>query len=230
MEFNHLQVNANLQLRESPLCKGGQGGISPRVKTRLQPIALFLFLFTVSCPDLAWGEQTRSFPAASAEYSFQAGYGITHRGFGETRTQVQTVDFIGRFGYYLSDELGKGWYRGQFEHIVELPLHLVLDPKVRVMTGGNLLALWKFTGLAADRLYPYIFAGGGVLFVDLGLPTMGSRLDFSYGGGTGLQYLFRKDMAASAEYRYHHISNASTAEPNEPLNSSKILFGISLFR
>jgi len=198
--------------------------------TPVQLIALYIFLMVASVSSAACGEDGHLFPAASAEYSFLAGYGITHRGFGQTRTQVQTIDFIGRFGYFLSDETGQGWYRGQFEHIVELPLHLVVDPRNRIMTGANLLASWKFTDLAQDRLYPYLFAGGGVLFVDLGLPTMGSRLDFSYGGGNGLQYLIRKDLAVSAEYRYHHISNAGTAEPNEPLNSSKFLLGISFFR
>jgi lipid A 3-O-deacylase len=193
-------------------------------------LVLFFLLSTRYEIEAAEGEARQYFPAASTEYSFLAGYGITHRGFGATRTQVQTVDFIGRFGYFLSDQMGQGWYRGQFEHIVELPLHLVVDPETRIMTGGNLLANWKFTGLAQHRFYPYAFAGGGVLFVDLGLPTMGSRLDFSYGGGTGLQYLWRRDLAFSGEYRYHHISNADTAEPNEPLNSSKILFGISFFR
>jgi lipid A 3-O-deacylase len=178
----------------------------------------------------AGAQQTAAFPAGSSEYSFLLGYGITHRGFGETRTEVQTVDFMGRYGYFLSDEFGQGWYRGQFEHLLELPLHLVLDPKTRVMIGGNVLGKWNFTGLAEERLIPYLFAGGGVLYVDLGLRTMGSRLDFSYGGGTGIQYLVRDDLALSAEYRYHHISNASTAEPNEPLNSSKILFGVSYFR
>jgi len=193
-------------------------------------LVLFFFFLARSEPDAAQGDVRQYFPAASTEYSFLAGYGITHKGFGATRTQVQTVDFIGRFGYFLSDQMGHGWYRGQFEHIVELPLHLVVAPKTRIMTGANLLANWKFTGLAQHRFYPYAFAGGGVLFVDLGLPTMGSRLDFSYGAGTGLQYLWRRDLSFSGEYRYHHISNADTAEPNEPLNSSKILFGISLFR
>jgi hypothetical protein len=37
-------------------------------------------------------------------------------------------------------------------------------------------------------------------------------------------------MALNLEYRYHHVSNANTAAPNEPLNSSKILVGISIFR
>jgi opacity protein-like surface antigen len=104
----------------------------------------------------------------------------------------------------------------------------VVDPKISPMTGGYILGCWKFTSL--KEFVPYVFAGGGVLYVDLGLPTMGSRLDFSYQGGTGLQYFIGKDTAISLEYRYHHISNAGTATPNEPLNSSKALLGISFFR
>ncbi len=165
---------------------------------------------------------------ADYEYSFLSGYGITHRGFGATQTQVQTLDLIGRFGWFLSQELGSGWYKGRHELLVELPLHLVVDPKVSPMVGGYLLGSWKFTSL--DDWAPYVFAGGGILYVDLGLPTMGSRLDFSYQCGTGVQYFITKDTALSLEYRYHHISNAGTATPNEPLNSSKILLGVAFFR
>jgi len=166
---------------------------------------------------------------ASYELTFLGGYGITHRGFGDTRTQVQTIDAIGRFGWFLSDEVGRGsWYQGRHEQLVELPLHLTVDPKTRIMTGGYLLGSWKFTSF--DKVYPYVFAGGGILYNDLGLATQGTRLNFSYQGGTGLQYLIARDMAVTLDYRYHHISNAGTAEPNEPLNSSKVLFGISVFR
>jgi opacity protein-like surface antigen len=58
---------------------------------------------------------------------------------------------------------------------------------------------------------------------------MGSRLNFSYQGGAGIQYLIRENLALMAEYRYLHISNAGTAQPNEPLNMSHFLFGISFF-
>lgn len=196
---------------------------------RFPAIVLLIGLFVIVSKTIAQAEEMTSVSAASREYTLLAGYGITHRGFGATRTRVQTVDAIGRFGYFLSDEVGKGWYRGRHELLMELPLHLAVDPRTRAMTGVYLLGSWKFTGLKEKRLYPYVFAGGGVLFVDLGLPTMGSRLGFSYQGGTGIQYLIRNDLAVTAEYRYHHISNAGTAEPNEPLNSSKILFGLSLF-
>ncbi len=166
--------------------------------------------------------------SSPGEYALLAGYGITHRGFGATRTQVQTVDAILRYGHFLSDEHGAGWYRGRHELFVELPLHLTVDPRVRTMTGGYLLGSWKFTSL--DRLAPYLFAGGGVLYNDLGLATQGTRLNFSYQGGVGLQWFYRRDVALGIEYRYHHVSNAGTADPNEPLNSSKILFGVSLYR
>jgi opacity protein-like surface antigen len=191
-------------------------------KTFLTTLALIIFL----APPLARAET--SVTTADSECALLTGYGITMRGFGATRTQVQTWDLIARYGRFLSQEVGKGsWYQGRHELLVELPYHMAVDHDDRSMVGGYLLGSWKFTGL--KRIYPYVFAGGGILYVDLGLPTMGSKLDFSYQGGTGMQYFVRKDTALIAEYRYHHISNAGTASPNEPLNSSKFLVGISFF-
>jgi lipid A 3-O-deacylase len=192
---------------------------------------IFCRAAVVTSAVLLWVAAAAAEPVAKAsrELTLLGGYGITHRGFGDTRSQVQTVDAIGRFGWFLSDEVGRGsWYQGRHELLVELPLHLAVDPKTRIMTGGYLLGSWKFTSF--DKVYPYVFAGGGVLYNDLGLATQGTRLNFSYQGGTGLQYFVSRDMAFTLEYRYHHISNAGTAEPNEPLNSSKVLFGISVFR
>ena len=186
-------------------------------------VTLALFPAAVSATDNTFVQK------ASHEYTWLAGYGVTHRDFGATRTDVQTFTNILRYGWFLSDEVGKGnWYQGRHELLMELPLHVAANHDGRVMTGGYVLGSWKFTSL--EQVVPYVFAGGGVLFVDLGLPTMGSRLDFSYQGGTGLQYFIRKDLALTGEYRYHHVSNASTATPNEPLNSSLFMLGISLFR
>ena len=172
--------------------------------------------------------ETATPQTARSEAAILGGYGITHRGFGATRTQVQTLDTILRYGRFLSGEIGRGaWYQGRHELFMELPLHLVVDPRDRIMTGAYLLGSWKFTGMSSEGLYPYAFAGGGVLYNDLGLATQGTRLNFSYQGGIGLQKMLRPDLALMAEYRYHHVSNAGTAEPNEPLNSSKFLIGIS---
>jgi opacity protein-like surface antigen len=166
---------------------------------------------------------------AKGELGFLTGYGTSHIGFGDTRHQVQTCDAILRAGFFLSDEVGKGsWYQGRHEVLLELPYHLAVNKNGRSMVGGYMLGHWRFTALTT--MVPYVLAGGGPLFVDLGLPTMGTKFCFSYQGGTGLQYFIDKNVALNGEYRYHHISNAGTANPNEPINSSKILFGISFYR
>ncbi len=189
---------------------------------------LFLLVIGFLFVMVASGEAAETVVTAKNELAVLTGYGITHRGFGDTRTQVQTVDLIGRFGWFLSKEVGVGsWYQGRHELLTELPLHLVVDPKTAVITGAYFLGSWKFTSLGP--WLPYAFAGGGIVYTDMDLPTMGSSLNFSYQGGTGLQYLLRPDLAVMGEYRYHHISNAGTATPNEPLNSSHFLVGISRF-
>lgn len=199
------------------------------IHIKIAIIALTLLLHLLTSLDNANADQLNTHHTAKSELTVLTGYGISHRYFGETRTQVQTWDTIARYGYFLSDEIGSGsWYQGRHELLTELPFHLAIDQGGRSMVGGYLLGSWKFT--SRQDLVPYIFAGGGILFVDMGLPSMGTSLNFSYQGGTGLQYMLRKDVALQVEYRYHHISNAGTASPNEPINSSKFLMGVSFFR
>lgn len=190
---------------------------------KLLPLTIILLLLVAS---ISRADNIAS--TAKGELGFLTGYGSSFVGFGETRHQVQTWDAILRAGFFLSDEVGQGsWYQGRHEVLLELPYHLAVNYGGRSMVGGYLLGHWRFTSL--DRVVPYVLAGGGPLFVDLGLPTMGTKLCFSYQGGTGLQYLIDRNTALSLEYRYHHISNAGTASPNEPINSNKLLMGVSFY-
>jgi opacity protein-like surface antigen len=197
----------------------------------LQAIRRFIFqaLIFLLLPCGLYAAENEAVTTVSNEFALLGGYGITHRGYGETRTQVQTFDLILRYGHFLSAEVGAGhWYQGRHELLLELPWHCAVDHDGRSMVGGTILGSWKFT--AAEQVTPYLFIGGGVLYVDLGLATMGSRLNGTYQIGGGLQHFFRKDTAFTGEYRFHHISNLNTSSPNEPLNSSKILFGLSYYR
>lgn len=194
---------------------------------RAMMIVCVLLTMTMVVPIHVRAENIAS--TASLEYGVLTGVGSSFVGFGETRHTVQTWDVIPRVGFYLSDEIGKGsWYQGRHELMLELPYHMAVNYGGRSMVGGYAIGHWRFTSL--DTVVPYVLGGGGLLFVDLGLPTMGTKLCFSYQGGTGLQYLINKDTAVSMEYRYHHISNAGTGHPNEPINSNKILLGISFYR
>ena len=164
---------------------------------------------------------------AKAHWALSAGYGITHPGLGATESKVETADMILSYGRFLTGEIGRSWYRGRHEIIFELPLHYVFTPETTPMIGITFLACWTFT--ASEKVTPYIFAGGGLVYTDLDVPELGRKLNGTHQAGAGIHYFFRKDASMDFSYRFHHISNAGTAEPNGPLNSSKLLFGISFF-
>jgi lipid A 3-O-deacylase len=158
-------------------------------------------------------------------WAFLTGYGTSHPGMGKTRTRVETIDLVARYERILIDNLGSSWYQGDHSLLLELPLHLIVSPEVAPMIGANFLACWTFS--AADILRPYIFAGGGPLYMTTDIQGMGTRLNGNYQFGGGLRYRTGGDRYLKFEYRFHHVSNGGRKEPNDPLNSSKFLVGMT---
>jgi lipid A 3-O-deacylase len=192
-------------------------------------LSVILVLLTVLTSSAAAQEKSHNdFIAANNHWTIMGGYGVSHKGLGATDTRVETVDIIMRYGHFLTGELGTSWYKGRHEILIEVPFRTVVHPETAVMTGINFMAAWNFT--AGDSIIPYIFAGGGPVYTNLDIPGLGAELNYSYQGGAGIHYFIGKNRSINFNYRLHHISNAGTADPNEPLNSSRILIGLSFFR
>lgn len=193
-------------------------------------ISFILVMLILSFPFVTFAQEEKelSFANAKSHWTFFSGYGVTHKGLGDTRTRVETVDFILQYGYFLSEEVGKSWYRGRHEILIEIPVRTVVNPKTALITGINFLACWNFT--ASERIMPYVFAGGGPVYTNLDISGLGSEFNGNYQAGLGFHYFMRGNTSINLNYRLHHISNAGTAKPNEPLNSSMILLGISFFQ
>ena len=153
------------------------------------------------------------------------GYGQSFPGWGETTQRVETLDLVLRYNHLIFDNLGSGWYRGFHSILLELPVHFVVSPDVSSMVGMNFLACYTFT--ANQDIRPYLFGGGGPVYSFADVPGMGSELNGNYQFGMGLSYGINPDHDLLFELRYHHISNGGSEEPNEPLNSGKVLFGIT---
>jgi opacity protein-like surface antigen len=188
----------------------------------------------VNTDDKSAGKTVSAIPDSSdhlnakSEWGLLGGYGISHPGWGATRTEVQTVDFVYRHGYFLSEEIGKSWYRGRHELIIEVPFSSVQSPKNGQMLGINFLAGWNFT--SSKKIVPYIFAGGGPVYTDLDISDFGTKFNGSYQVGAGLRFFVSDKTSFDLNCRFHHISNGDTAEPNFPLNSTKIFFGVSFYQ
>jgi lipid A 3-O-deacylase len=187
---------------------------------------LMLFILLSTAASHAQEEKPLGFNNAKGHLTLLGGYGNTHTNLGDTQDRVQQVDLILQYGHFLTKEGGKSWYKVRHEVMVELPFSAVFDPQGAIMTGINLLACWDFT--ASEKIVPYVFAGGGLVYTNLDIPGMGRELNGNYQTGTGIHYFINKKTVLNFNYRLHHISNANTADPNEPLNSSKFLAGLSI--
>ncbi len=190
-------------------------------------MVLVLSIFFFVCTTFAQERKIAGFNKAKSHWTFLGGYGVTHKGFGNTNTKVETADFILQYGYFLSEEAVKSWYRGRHEILIEVPFSLVFHPEKAIVTGINFLACWNFT--ASERIIPYVFVGGGPVYTNLDISGLGSEFNGNYQAGLGFNYFIQENTSINFNYRLHHISNSGIAEPNEPLNSSRILLGFSFF-
>lgn len=158
-------------------------------------------------------------------WSVLGGYGQSIPGWGETTQRIETIDLVPRYSHLIFDDIGSGWFQGFHSILLELPLHVVVSPDVSSMIGMNFLACYTFT--ASKEMRPYLFGGGGPVYSFADVPGMGAEWNGNYQFGLGLDYGISQNHNLLFELRYHHISNGGSEEPNDPLNSSKLLFGIT---
>lgn len=157
--------------------------------------------------------------------SVLAGYGTSHPGWGQTKELVETIDLTLRYSHVLKSDIGFSWYKGYHSLLLELPVHLVVNPDLSPMIGINFLASYTFA--ANNQYLPYIFAGGGPLYTNADIPGMGSHWNGNYQFGAGLRYKINTRHDVLFEFRFHHVSNGGQKDPNDPLNSIKFLAGFT---
>ncbi len=165
------------------------------------------------------------FDTAKDNWAILGGYGQSFPGWGQTTERVETVDIVPRYNHLVFDNIGSGWYQGFHSLLLELPVSLVVTPDVSAMVGINFLAAYTFT--AGQKWQPYLFGGGGPVYSFADIDGMGADLNGNYQFGTGIKYDLKNSHKLLVEVRYHHISNAGTREPNDPLNSIKFLVGLT---
>ncbi|MDZ4199147.1 MAG: acyloxyacyl hydrolase, partial [Kiritimatiellia bacterium] len=163
---------------------------------------------------------------SGAEWSWLTGYGATHTGYGETSQDVRTWDLILR-RRLIRKPTGRGTYSGSHDFLIEGAISHLLKPADRApIFAVNFLASWSLTRW--KRVRPYLFIGGGPVYTEAGIDEMGAHVNGNYQAGLGLAWKRQGQTLGVIEYRFHHISNGGRKEPNDPLNSSKVLLGLRL--
>ena len=150
------------------------------------------------------------------------GYGASHPGWGDTVEKIETIDYALRYESAPEKMKGRDWYKNRRTFIIEVPLHTVRHPYGSFMLGVSFLSRWTFE---RKNIKPYLLVGGGPVYSNANIKGMSSKINGSYQAGAGLEFAVNR-RRYFIDIRYHHVSNGSIREPNIPLNSSKILFGM----
>ncbi len=185
-------------------------------------VMLTLFLFMPVWVLAGGGNESSSW--GNDRSAVLGGYTISHKGLGRTTQFVETADIVFRYEHTLFEAGSGKWYQGFHALMVELPFSVVLKPDTAVMTGMNFLANWTFT--AGGSWQPYLLGGGGVVYTNADIRGLGSELNGNWQFGAGIRHALGNGMWFTLEYRFHHISNLGTRDPNDPINSSKFMAGI----
>lgn len=164
----------------------------------------------------------------TVEIAVLAGLGSSHAMWdGVDGTSLLVLG--GRMGKVLSGPRGPGVLRGNLEVSGELlPVFLVDEGKTTA--GFSMTLLARHFLLPGSRWRPFISLGAGPLFTADPIPDGISRVNFTPQMGLGVAYSHSQHYVFYAEYRLHHISNASTGDENPGINSSYLQFGMSLHR
>ena len=133
-----------------------------------------------------------------------------------------------RFGLLPFETLGKGTpLYGAFELGLEPIYQRYVEPKERFWAGLTAVARYHFLGLG--RVVPYFEVAGGPGGTDLSVVEIRSDFAFLLFGGAGLSVFVTDRAAAYTGYRWQHVSNGGTSEPNRGIESHIAVLGLSLF-
>jgi len=155
-------------------------------------------------------------PVGSYELGLQSGYF-----FGMTNNS-QSVTFLPRLGRVMWTDAGARpgaitfGIEGLFTRFFE-------SNEAMELGGGPMLRYW----MVRDGIEPYVEVGVGMLYSDLKHFSLGSRILFEADGAVGVQLPFWERFAASAGYRFRHISNAGQSPSNPGLNGNIFAIGLS---
>lgn len=125
------------------------------------------------------------------------------------------------------DKIGLKDLAWRTHFIVEPFVNTVIGPDKNIEAGFNLLA--KFTFPITEKIHPYIKGGVGALYMSQHTYEQSTQYNFLPQGGGGIQYRLSEKTALNFEYRYRHLSNASTRSPNSGIDADMFLGGISFF-
>jgi opacity protein-like surface antigen len=94
---------------------------------------------------------------------------------------------------------------------------------------AGLKAVGRYHFLSLGRFVPYVELVAGAGGTDLRIREIDSTFTFILEGGVGASVFITDRVAVSGGYRFQHVSNANTSQPNRGFEAHTGVVGLSLY-
>jgi opacity protein-like surface antigen len=155
------------------------------------------------------------------------GYGQGIKFLGSGRTEGHQVRELIILPYWQIEltrpPVESDWYKGTLGFRAEATILVNFAPRSGVAGGLGLLLRYSLTRW--DPVIPYVQAGAGVIGLDFDLAKQSDGLAFIPQAGLGLVYRLGPHLSFDLGFRFRHISNANTQNPNGGIDTLQVLAG-----
>jgi len=187
-------------------------------------------LLAAAAPAPAWAfDAEQTFKKGTFVLSGEGAYGWQFNL--ENKKSVTYLEFYDagvRFSLLPFDPVGKDhfWY-GALEVGFEPLYQKYTEPKPAFWAGLASVLRYHFLGLG--RVVPYAELGAAAGGTDLEIREIDSSFAFLLFGGLGASLFVSDKTALYAGYRYQHVSNGNTSQPNRGFEAHVGVAGISFY-
>jgi opacity protein-like surface antigen len=196
--------------------------------TRPLRVALATLLAMVSASAAAAFDGDETFKQGTFVISPEVGYGQQFNFEGKHDfTGLEFANVGARVGWLPFGPVGPGPLHGALEIGLEPLYQRYFDPVDAFFAG--LGATLRYHFLALGRVVPYLEAAGFAGGTDLKVSEIRSDFTFLLFGGAGVSVFVSDRTALYGGYRYQHVSNGNTSQPNRGLDSHTGVVGVSFF-
>ena len=170
----------------------------------------------------------KTFARGTTIFGLQVGGGAANNIEGHrTVSDISFITETPRLSYLFFNPFGSGLLRSAFEPGLEGWFQQYLSPHSATAQGLKVTGRYHLIGLG--RFVPYLEGTAGAGGTSLRVPEIDSTFTFVLEAGAGLSYFVTDKLAVNAGYRFQHISNGHTSNPNRGFNSDSGVVGVSYY-
>jgi hypothetical protein len=167
-----------------------------------------------------------TFARGTTIFGLQVGGGAVNNIEGHrTVSDISFITETPRLSYLFFSPFGSGLLRSAFEPGLEGWFQQYLSAHSATAQGLKVTGRYHFIGFGP--FVPYLEVTGGAGGTSLRVPEIDSTFTFLVEAGAGLSYFITDTVAINAGYRFQHISNGHTSNPNRGFESDSGVVGVS---